>query len=111
MTIWSPSTLAGEKAKYFSIADALARDIDHGRLAPGQRLPTHRSLADQLGITVGTVSRGYAEARRRGLVVGEVGRGTFVRSSRPDEVRFAMKDRNDPDLIDLSMNIPVAGRL
>ena len=37
--------------------------------------PTHRDLARELGVTVGTVSRAYAQAKRRGLVTGEVGRG------------------------------------
>ena len=49
------------------------------RLRAGARLPTHRELADRLGVTVGTITRGYAEAARRGLVSGEVGRGSFVR--------------------------------
>ncbi|MEO1082677.1 MAG: PLP-dependent aminotransferase family protein, partial [Acidobacteriota bacterium] len=56
-----------------------------GDLNPGDRLPTHRELAKKLGVTVGTVSRGYAEAEQRGLIAGEVGRGTFVRPTRsPD---------------------------
>jgi len=53
-----------------------------GRLVGGERLPTQRALADLLGVTVGTVTRGYAEASRRGLLSGEVGRGTFVRPVR-----------------------------
>ena len=32
-----------------------------------------------LGVTVTTVTRGYDEAERRGLIRGEVGRGTFVK--------------------------------
>ncbi|HXY39738.1 MAG TPA: PLP-dependent aminotransferase family protein [Vicinamibacteria bacterium] len=80
MTIWSPR-LAGRKGpRYQAIVEALAEDIGSGALARGSRLPTHRDLAEQLGVTVGTVSRAYAEAARRALVVGEVGRGTFVRS-------------------------------
>ena len=35
-------------------------------------------LAEALGVTIGTVSRGYAEAAQRGLTVGVTGRGTFV---------------------------------
>ncbi|MEO3428893.1 PLP-dependent aminotransferase family protein [Pelagibius sp. CAU 1746] len=64
--------------RYLAIADALARDITAGKLKTGDRLPTHRDLAWHLGVTVGTVSRAYAEAERRGLTSGEVGRGTFV---------------------------------
>jgi len=67
---------------YLAIADALARDVEAGELAPGDRLPTHRALARRLGVNVVTITRAYAEAARRGLVEGEVGRGTFVRASR-----------------------------
>ncbi|MEM8994792.1 MAG: PLP-dependent aminotransferase family protein [Acidobacteriota bacterium] len=85
MTIpWAP-TLAGDTPRYLALADAIAESVDVGDLNPGDRLPTHRELAKQLGVTVGTVSRGYAEAEQRGLIAGEVGRGTFVRPARsPD---------------------------
>ena len=109
MTIWLPSLDDSSRPKYFAIADAIAGAMDTGRLRAGSRLPTHRDLADRLGVTVGTVSRGYAEARRRGLVVGEVGRGTFVRGSLPDEVSFGLRDVDDPGTVDLSMNLPVLG--
>ncbi|WP_459854363.1 aminotransferase-like domain-containing protein [Humidesulfovibrio idahonensis] len=77
MTMWTPQ-LPDDRPKYLALADAIEADIASGSLAPGQRLPTHRDLADTLGVTVGTVTRGYAEAARRGAVRGEVGRGTIV---------------------------------
>lgn len=80
MTIWLPDLSSHRGPRYLAIADALASDIRHNRLSPGDRLPTHRELAYQLGVTVGTVTRAYGEAERRGLIGGEVGRGTFVRS-------------------------------
>jgi DNA-binding transcriptional MocR family regulator len=64
---------------YQAIADAISREIEAGRLKPGGRLPTQRVLARQLGVTLTTVTRAYVEAQRRGLLSGEVGRGTFVR--------------------------------
>ncbi|MBO6559278.1 MAG: PLP-dependent aminotransferase family protein [Nisaea sp.] len=76
---WLPDLSGSAGPKYLAIARAMAEDIATGRLAPGTQLPTHRELAYQLGVTVGTVSRAYAEATRRGLIDGEVGRGTFVR--------------------------------
>lgn len=78
MTNWTPSLEKAAGPRYLAIAEALARDIGAGRLKAGDRLPTHRDLAWHLGVTVGTVSRAYAEAERRGLTSGEVGRGTFV---------------------------------
>ncbi|HIF21501.1 MAG TPA: PLP-dependent aminotransferase family protein [Gemmatimonadetes bacterium] len=66
-------------------SDAIAQDVSSGVLAEGAKLPTHRELAGRLGVTVGTVTRGYAEAERPGLTVAEVGRGTYVRSRREAE--------------------------
>lgn len=106
--MWTPDLPEGGKARYATIADALARDIATGRLPDGERLPTHRELADMLGVAIGTVTRAYAEAERRGLVRGEVGRGTFVG---PPPLRAAafVPDAPRPGIIDLSLNVPVEG--
>ncbi|MEU9973909.1 PLP-dependent aminotransferase family protein [Streptomyces sp. NPDC051014] len=63
------------------IADRIALDIARGRLRAGQRLPPQRAFARRHGIAASTAGRVYAELVRRGLVVGEVGRGTFVRAT------------------------------
>lgn len=78
-TTWTPRLSAESAPLYLAIADAIANDVRSGRLAAGTRLPTHRALAAALDIDVTTVTRAYAEAHRRGLVVGQVGRGTYVR--------------------------------
>jgi len=78
MTNWIPDIKDRIGPLYRVIADALGDDVAAGRLPPGTRLPTHRDLAFRLGVTVGTVTRAYAEAEKRGLIGGEVGRGTFV---------------------------------
>ncbi len=62
------------------VADEVAADMAAGRLRPGERLPPQREFAYARGIAVSTASRVYAELARRGLVIGEVGRGTYVRS-------------------------------
>jgi DNA-binding transcriptional MocR family regulator len=106
MTIWRPSIDGHDGPRYLAIADALARAVDRGELAPGDRLPTHRDLASGLGLTVGTVSRAYAEAERRGLLYGEVGRGTFVAdptSTRGDHPEATLT----PPVIDLGLNLPL----
>ena len=79
MTIWQPRIERVDGPIYLAIADAIATGIDGGHLSPGEKLPTHRELATGLDVALTTVTRGYAEAERRGLVLGEVGRGTFVR--------------------------------
>jgi DNA-binding transcriptional MocR family regulator len=76
--MWRPRVDRKAGPLYLAVAGAIAADVQAGRLKAGDRLPPHRELADQLGVTVTTVTRGYAEAERRGLVRGEVGRGTYV---------------------------------
>ncbi|WP_018044241.1 PLP-dependent aminotransferase family protein [Methylobacterium sp. 88A] len=68
-------------ADYRTISEGIAADIAQGRLAPGSRMPTQRQFAFERGIAVSTASRVYAELSRRGLITGEVGRGTFIRAS------------------------------
>ena len=78
MTKWFPENLDPSVPRYQALADAIGRDIAGGRLRNGQRMPTHRDLAEDLEINVSTVTRAYKEAERRGLLSGVVGRGTFV---------------------------------
>ncbi|MDL4821074.1 aminotransferase-like domain-containing protein [Actinomadura opuntiae] len=68
---------------YRKIADVLAAQIADGRLRAGDRLPPQRRFARQHGIAGSTAARVYGELIRRGLAVGEVGRGTFIRAGRP----------------------------
>lgn len=105
MTIWQPN-LRSDLPRYAALAQAIADDLEAGRLKPGDQLPTHRDLADFLGVTIGTVSRGYAEAEKRGLTIGEVGRGTFIKrrsglDSWPSNTEHATS-------IDLSLSLPVS---
>ncbi|MDP3175761.1 MAG: GntR family transcriptional regulator, partial [Phenylobacterium sp.] len=93
---WSPRLARAAGPHYLAIADAIEEDMRSGRLSVGTRLPPQRSLAAQLGIDFTTVSRGYAEAARRGLVEGRVGQGTYVRAAAPPP--------RAP--VDLSMNLP-----
>ena len=101
--MWMPD-LTSADTKSEAIAEAIARDIEQGVLSPGDRLPPQRRLAGELGLAVGTVSRGYGEAEERGLVVGEVGRGTFVR--RPESLeRWGEASRGEDEVIDLGLNL------
>ena len=113
MTGWMPDLTGRRGPTYLSIADALADDIQAGRLATGTRLPTHRELADALRVTVGTVTRAYGEAQRRNLISGEVGRGTFVGRAAGGPGRseglFGRVAPMEPGLIDLSLNRAIQG--
>ncbi|MFJ9690979.1 PLP-dependent aminotransferase family protein [Kitasatospora sp. NPDC101183] len=95
---------------YRAIADAIAADIEHGRLRPGEQLPTQRAFARRRGIAPSTATRVYRELARRGLTTGEVGRGTFVRAGRSarDEARDGRVALAEPGTgpVDLELNYP-----
>jgi len=55
--------------------------IRSGVLAPGTRLPTVRSLAQELGLATNTVARAYRELEQAGVVQTRGRLGTFVEAS------------------------------
>ncbi|MGD7285856.1 PLP-dependent aminotransferase family protein [Ralstonia pseudosolanacearum] len=67
-----------EGPAYLRLVRALAAGIDSGELRAGVELPSQRSLAEHLGIHFTTVTRAYTEAKRRGLISAQRGRGTVV---------------------------------
>ncbi len=105
MTIWLPQ-LRRERPLYLEIADGIRQDLSRGTLKPGDRLPPQRELAFRLGVTTGTVTRAYAEAEKMGLLVGEVGRGSYLRAPAPQPQPFAAGRRETSGLADLSMASP-----
>ena len=73
-------------------------------------MPPHRKLADELGLSVQTVSRSYEELIRRGLVTGEVGRGSFVLGP-GQEARQPYLPERPGEVIDLSILKPAVGAM
>ena len=106
MTIWVPDIGKSSQPTYLAIADAIGEAVRLGQLRPGDTLPTHRLLADLMGVNVSTVTRAYREAGRRRLVGGEVGRGTFVLGVASEAALFALQHRPEGGVIDLSLNMP-----
>lgn len=111
MAIWRPTLDPDSPNRATAIADAIAADIASGRLAVGDRLPPQRILAWALGLSPNTVMRAYDEARRRGLVAGEVGRGTYVRAPAPVLPRGGLTplSRSEGGPVDFSRNLPFTG--
>jgi DNA-binding transcriptional MocR family regulator len=106
MTIWRPDPKLLKRPAYLSLADQISRAIHDGKLPGGTQLPPHRKLADDLGLSVQTVSRAYEELARRGLAAGEIGRGSFVQSQRAEPSPPYLPERL-VELVDLSILKPV----
>jgi DNA-binding transcriptional MocR family regulator len=95
-SLFSPADLLLDDAgppRYEQLARYIERAIRDGRLAPGDRLPTVRRLAVDLGLSATTINSAFELLAERRLIRPEVGRGTFV-SERPremaaDAVRFS----------------------
>src|SRR5215212_10617678 len=104
MTMWSPDLNLYKGPRYLAIVSAIGEAVERGHLKTGDKLPTHRDLADALGVTTGTITRAYSEAAKRGLLVGETGRGTFVKANLFQDAFPSVTEHEE--LIDLSLNMP-----
>ena len=68
------------------IHDGLRRAILDGRLRPGQRIPSTRGLAADLGVSRLPVLSAYEQLLHEGYLVGRTGSGTFVSRNIPDHL-------------------------
>ena len=68
---------------YVRVRDYLVSAIKENAFGPGDRLPTERQLAEKLKASRAVTRRALADLEADGLILRQVGRGTFVRPS-PD---------------------------
>jgi len=61
-----------------ALEHALRLAVQQGRLAAGERLPASRTLADELGLSRGTVTAAYGQLVAEGFLVAVTGSGTVV---------------------------------
>ncbi|MEL7830266.1 PLP-dependent aminotransferase family protein [Citromicrobium bathyomarinum] len=80
------------------LAEAIARSIAEEGLGPEARLPGHREIAKAAGVGIRTVTKAIDLLAERGVLRGEVGRGTFVAGHGATTARDAV--------IDLTINGP-----
>jgi GntR family transcriptional regulator len=71
------------------VSDAIASK----RIKAGERLPSHRELAEQLVVAPLTVKKAYDEMESQGLIETQRGRGTFVSGRLPKHVPEEMRGR------------------
>jgi len=63
---------------YFQIATQIKREIMRGELSSAEMLPSIRSLAKELRISVITTKRAYEELEREGFIETVPGKGSYV---------------------------------
>lgn len=93
-----PALSEGDQPLHERLANAVEAAIAEGRYRPGEKLPTHRQLAQQFSVSIGSVTRAIDALSARGVVRGEIGRGTFVLEQ--------ARAQDDGSVIDLTINAP-----
>lgn len=99
---WRPNKETLQAPYYKALAEELEREIESGRLKPGTRLPPQREIADYLDLNYTTITRAYDLCKKKGLIYGTVGRGTFVAPHAADTVSTTLPVE-DGGLIELGV--------
>lgn len=85
----SDSRTAGQPVERFSAAEAVFKDllaqIQEGRLAVGEKLPSEAALAQGYGVSRSVIREALRSCAALGLTVSRTGKGTFVVSQRVAE--------------------------
>lgn len=86
--------------KVQQITDAIVSDIASGKLRSGDRVMPERKMAEQFGVSVGTVQRVLSALANRRIVDRQHGSGTFVRGlgASVDARYLRFRDANDKEL-------------
>ncbi len=99
-TRWRRRIESSQRPAYLLIPELIEEDLRTQRVAPGDRLPTLRELSEALNLHYTTVARGYAQARKRGLIDSRTGSGSFVRG------RASTLPLRDGTGAEMTMNLP-----
>ena len=89
--------LTGPGGLRAGLMDALREAVRTGRLVPGTRLPSSRSLAADLGVARNTVADSYAELIAEGWLTAQHGSGTRVARRAEPRTRRARRSPNEAD--------------
>ena len=80
------------KGIYLQIADQIRERILRGEWKTGERIPSIRELAVELGVNPNTVTRSYQKLLDRALISNQRGRGYFVSGNAVERARHEMRE-------------------
>src|SRR5690606_14872274 len=92
--------------KYLQLYAQIRDAVVNGRLKPGERMPSSRALALELGVSRNSVVTAYDQLSIEGYLTGETGSGTFVCTDLPDFLNTSDEKRIKEKIDSLSANIP-----
>ncbi len=88
----------GDKNKYYALYSAIREDILKGKLACGEKLPSKRALAQNLGVSVMTVQTAYEQLLAEGYIYSRQRSGYFVANANVGERTYS--PRRQPQVIE-----------
>ncbi|MGW0561160.1 GntR family transcriptional regulator [Streptomyces sp. NPDC003016] len=69
---------------YVQVAEYLRRQIQSGKLGPGDKVPSSRELQEKFGLASATVQNAFRMLKSEGLIYSVQGRGSFIRRPAPE---------------------------
>ena len=66
------------KGIFLQIADSISEKVMEGKYPPGEKIPSVRDLAAELGVNPNTIMRTYSELQSRGIIDNKRGVGYYV---------------------------------
>lgn len=94
---------SGMNTLYGRIAEELYGRIEGGELKPGDRLPSEAALAEEKGVSVGTVKKAYDSLKKRGCIYKVRGGGAYVQGEENGETK-----RTPQELVDRTVEAAAA---
>lgn len=88
-----------EKTKYYYLYSAIKEDILSGNLKKNEKLPSKRSLAEHLGISLITVENAYQMLKDEGYIESRERSGYFVSEITP--IKRNSKEQKKLDLLEM----------
>lgn len=82
---WKPDKSKLTQPYYLSLSKDLETKIKNGTLKEGTKLPPQREIADYLDLNYTTITRVYQLCKKKGLIYGIMGKGTYVASQQLQE--------------------------
>jgi len=87
------------KGIFLQIADSISEKVMEGKYSPGEKIPSVRDLASDMGVNPNTVMRSLSELQSRGIIDNKRGVGYYVNSEAISIIRqWKRKEFFDIDL-------------
>jgi DNA-binding transcriptional regulator YhcF (GntR family) len=87
------------KGIFLQIADSISEKVMEGKYPPGEKIPSVRDLASEMGVNPNTVMRTYSELQTREIIDNKRGVGFYVSPDAVDIIRkWKRKEFFDTDL-------------